>query len=69
MGCLLTTVVEDLNYKGASPSNRAVDINPEDRKCSCLKMLLQQFFMDLEASGVILITTKKGKKGEIINYI
>jgi hypothetical protein len=30
MGCLLTTVVEDLNYKGASPSNRAVDINPED---------------------------------------
>jgi hypothetical protein len=45
--------------RGASPSNRAVDINQDIESVVVLKMLLQQFFMDLEVSGVILITTKR----------
>jgi outer membrane receptor protein involved in Fe transport len=40
--------------RGASPSNRAVDINPEDiESVVVLKMLLQQFFMDLEVHLVL----------------
>jgi hypothetical protein len=35
-----------------SPSNRAVDINPEDNVV-VFKMLLQQFFMDLEVHLVL----------------
>jgi TonB-dependent SusC/RagA subfamily outer membrane receptor len=46
-----------------SPSNRAVDINPEDRKCSCFKDAASTvLYGSRGASGVILITTKKVRK-------
>jgi TonB-dependent SusC/RagA subfamily outer membrane receptor len=46
--------------RGASPSNRAVDINPRHRKCSCFKDAASTvLYGSRGASGVILITTKR----------
>lgn len=52
--------------RGASPSNRAIDINPEDiESLVVLKDAASTaLYGSRGASGVILITTKKGKKGE-----
>lgn len=52
--------------RGASPSNRAIDINPEDvESVVVLKDAASTtLYGSRGASGVILITTKKGKKGE-----
>jgi TonB-linked SusC/RagA family outer membrane protein len=52
--------------RGASPSNRAIDINTEDvESVVVLKDAASTaLYGSRGASGVILITTKKGKKGE-----
>ncbi|SHG49642.1 TonB-linked outer membrane protein, SusC/RagA family [Flavobacterium micromati] len=52
--------------RGSSPSNRAIDINPEDiENVTVLKDAASTvLYGSRGASGVILITTKKGKKGE-----
>jgi TonB-dependent SusC/RagA subfamily outer membrane receptor len=51
--------------RGASPSNRAVDINLKTSKVVVLKDAASTvLYGSRGASGVILITTKKGKKGE-----
>ena len=52
--------------RGASPSNRAIDINPEDiESVVVLKDAASTaLYGSRGASGVIVITTKKGKKGE-----
>jgi TonB-linked SusC/RagA family outer membrane protein len=52
--------------RGATNSNRAVDINPEDiENVVVLKDAASTvLYGSRGASGVILITTKKGKKGE-----
>ncbi len=52
--------------RGASPSNRAIDINPEDiESLVVLKDAASTaLYGSRGASGVIVITTKKGKKGE-----
>ena len=52
--------------RGASASNRAIDINPEDiESLIVLKDAAStSIYGSRGASGVILITTKKGKKGE-----
>ena len=52
--------------RGASPSNRAIDVNPEDiESVTVLKDAASTvLYGSRGASGVILITTKKGKKGE-----
>ena len=52
--------------RGSSTSNRAIDINPEDiESVSVLKDAASTvLYGSRGASGVILITTKKGKKGE-----
>jgi TonB-dependent SusC/RagA subfamily outer membrane receptor len=55
--------------RGASPSNRAVDINLKTSKVLFKDAASTVLYGSRGASGVILITTKKGKKGEIINYI
>ncbi|MGO4904437.1 TonB-dependent receptor plug domain-containing protein, partial [Flavobacterium sp. W20_MBD1_R3] len=52
--------------RGASPSNRAIDINPEDiESVVVLKDAASTvLYGSRGASGVIVITTKKGRKGE-----
>ena len=52
--------------RGSSVSNRAIDINPDDiESVSVLKDAASTvLYGSRGASGVILITTKKGKKGE-----
>lgn len=51
--------------RGASPSNRAIDVNPEDvESVVVLKDAASTaLYGSRGASGVIMITTKKGKKG------
>jgi TonB-dependent SusC/RagA subfamily outer membrane receptor len=58
-------VVEDLNYKEEHRHQIVPSILIQDRKCSCFKDAASTvLYGSRGASGVILITTKKGKKGE-----
>ncbi len=58
-----STLLTESNLQGAEPSNRAIDINPDDiASVSVLKGAAATALYGVEgAKGVILITTKKGK--------
>jgi TonB-linked SusC/RagA family outer membrane protein len=58
------------NLQGVSESNRGLDINPEDiESINVLKgPAASALYGTRAANGVILITTKKGKKGLDVSY-